>query len=211
MPRLPSALWWLIPGTALLSSCRPERVEVGDSWRTQFRDEPEPRAGLTDQHRFAENTAQQLLSWKTPDGWHFVAATEFRHINFTFGPDRKGECYLTVVTGEGGGLPDNFTRWRKQLGRPEITEQEAGALPTKMVLGRPAPFMDITAPFDPAKDIKEPSDPKTLQRLVGTIFQAPGALFTIKMTGPSELVEQNLKAYDDFLASIAPGDVEGLR
>ena len=31
--------------------------------------------------------------------------------------------------------------------------------------------------------------------------------FTIKMTGPKDLVEQNLKAYDAFLGSVAPGAV----
>ena len=34
---------------------------------------------------------------------------------------------------------------------------------------------------------------------------------TDEQAGPAELVEQNLKAYEAFLASIAPGDVEGLR
>jgi len=209
MPVTRTALCSLLILAAGLSSCRrhPDRVELGEHSRAPFEGEPEPRAGLGDHQRFAENMAQQLLDWKTPEGWTFVTATEFRHINFVFGPERKGECYLTVVTGAGGGLLENFNRWRGQLGLLKMTEEEIATLPTKVMLGRTAPFIDVTAPADPATG----TDPKSASRLVGTIFQAPGALFTIKMTGPADLLEQNLQAYDAFLKSLAPGDVDAVR
>ncbi len=203
-PRIPRLCLLL---TVFASSCRPpDRVEV-EQYRKLFRDEPEPKAGLTDQQRFAENMAQQLLTWKTPEGWRYVSATEFRHINFTFGPPGEGECYLSVISGEGAGVLDNFNRWRKQMGLPPMSETEMEQLPSKTILTRPAPTIDLTGKYAAGSGpmMQASGAPKENWRMVGSIFEAPGALFTIKMTGPKDLVEQNLKAYDAFLASIVPG------
>ena len=206
MPATRTALCSLLLLAAVIPSCRrhPDRIELGEKARAPFEGEGEPQGGPSAQQRFPENEAQRLLDWKTPAGWTLAPATEFRHINFVFGPERKGECYLTIVTGAGGGLLDNFNRWRKQIGLADMTEEQVAALPTKLMLNRSAPCMDITAPAD-----KRP--PAAPERLVGTIFQAPGALITIKMTGPADLLTTNIEAYDAFLKSIVPGNVESLR
>jgi len=210
----PRHLWRLLLPAVALTGCRPpDRVEVTQS-RPAFRDEPEPAAGLSDQQRFAENEVQQMLSWTTPEGWRLVAATEFRHVNFIFGPAGEGECYLSLISGQGAGVLENFNRWRKQMGQPPMPEEELVRLPTKTVLGRQVLTMDITGTYDAGSGpmMRSGGAPKPDWRMVGSIFEAPGALFTIKMTGPKDLVEQNLKAYDAFLGSIAPGAmIKGLR
>jgi len=185
-------------------------VEVGEDFREPFRDESEPRGPLSDQQRFAENMAQQILSWRTPDGWSMVRATEFRNINFTFGPNREGECYLSLISAEGGGLLENFNRWRKQMGLPDFTADDLAKLPVKKILLREAPTLDLTGTYDPGM-MAGGTGPKPDWRMVGTIFEAPGALFTIKMTGPKDLVAQNLAAYDAFLSSLGPGSAAALQ
>ena len=194
----------LVP--VLISSCRPpDRVEVEQS-RTAFRGEVEPGLGMADQQRFAENTAQQLLRWATPAGWRHVAATEFRNINFKFGPKQEGECYLSLISGSAGSVLDNFNRWRKQMAQPDMSAEDMTLLPTKMVLQRPAPTLDLTGTYTSASGpmMQTALPPKNDWRLVGSIFEAPGALFTIKMSGPKDLVAENLAAYDAFLTSLAP-------
>jgi hypothetical protein len=211
MPRFPLTLRWPLLCTALLCSCRPpDRVEVGEDFREPFRDEEEPRGPLSDQQRFAENMAQQILSWRTPDGWNMVTATEFRNINFTFGPNREGECYLSLISAEGGGLLENFNRWRKQMGLTDFTAEDLAKLPMKKILLRDAPTLDLTGTYDPGM-MAGGTGPKPDWRMVGTIFEAPGALFTIKMTGPKDLVAQNLAAYDTFLSSLGPGSAAALQ
>lgn len=213
MTMFPHALWRFLPAALVLASCSPtNRVEVVKS-RAPFRDEPEPPVSLTDQQRFAENMAQQLLTWKTPDGWRFIAATEFRHINFVFGPSGEGECYLSLISGAGAGVLDNFNRWRKQIGHPDMTQADVDALPVKTVLQRPAPTIDLTGTYSAGSGpaMQTTGQPKSGWRLVGTIFEAPGALFTIKMTGPKDLLAQNLKAYDAFLSSLAPAASPDIR
>jgi hypothetical protein len=202
----PRHSWQFVFPAVALSACRPpDRVEVTQS-RPAFRNEPKPEAS-SDRDRFAENEIQRMLTWQTPEGWRLVAATDFRHINYIFGPSGEGECFLSLISGEGAGVFENFNRWRKQMGQPPITEAELASLPTKSVLGRPVPTIEITGTYDPGSGPMAPAagPPKPNWRLVGSIFEAPGALFTIKMTGPKDLVEQNLAAYDAFLKSIAPG------
>ena len=206
-------LWRLLPLAVALTACRPpDRVAVTKS-RAAFRDEPEPAAGLSDQQRFAENEVQQMLSWKTPEGWRLVAATEFRHINFTFGPAGEGECYLSLISGAGAGVLDNFNRWRKQMGQAPMSEEEMARLPSKTILGRPVPTIDVSGTFTAGSGpfMQSGGAPKENWRMVGSIFEAPGALFTIKMTGPADLVGQQLASYDAFLGSIAPGSMVGAR
>jgi hypothetical protein len=213
-PTLPAAmtspptrqLWRFILPLALLASCRPpDRVEVVAS-RAQFRDEPQPPVGLSDQQRFAENEVQSLLTWKTPEGWRLLPATEFRHINFSFGPRGEGECYLSLISGPEARMLENFNRWRKQMALPPMAETEMESLPKKTVLLRPAPTIDVTGTYSAGTGpMMQAGPPRADWRMVGTIFEAPQALFTIKLTGPKDLVEQNLKAYDAFLGSVAPG------
>lgn len=206
MPRFPFPLRWPLLAAALLTSCRPpERVEVQNS-REAFRNEPEPPLGLTDKHRFAANTAQSFFAWKTPEGWREVAATQFRHINFTFGPANEGECYVSIVDGGGGNdVLDNINRWRAQMGQPPVKNEDLASIPTKKVMGSDAPTIDLVGTYSAGGPMSEPSAPRPAWRLVGTIYTGlPPALgvCTVKMTGPEDLVEKNMAAYETLLTSL---------
>lgn len=188
----------------MLAGCgRKDRVEVKSS-RAPFSNEPAPRLGLSMAQRYAANDAQSMLRWTTPAGWNFLPATEFRHLNFDFGPNREGEVYLTLLpVTSGGGVLDNFNRWRKQMDQPPLTEAELAALPRKAIFGRPVPFLDISGSFSGGSGpMMAPSPPKPGYRMLGTIFEAPGFLFTLKMTGPAALVETQAANFDAFALSL---------
>lgn len=190
----------------LLCSCGEQsRVEVVQS-RDPFKNEPALRAGLTTAQRYAANDAQSMLSWTVPEGWNFLPATEFRHINFDFGPNREGEVYLTLLPDSGGGgagVLENLNRWRQQMGHPPLTREELATLPVKTVFTRPVPFLDLTGPFTGGSGpMMTPGPPKPGYRMLGVIFEAPGYLFTIKMTGPEALVAANAAKFDAFCQSL---------
>ena len=207
MPALPSlkSAVLILPGTVLLlAGCgRKDRVEVVDS-RAPFTNEPAPKPGLTTAQRYAANDAQSMLRWTTPEGWNFLSATEFRHLNFDFGPSREGEAYLTLLpVNGGGGVLDNFNRWRKQMDQPPLTESDLAALPTRSVFGRPVPFIDITGSFSGGSGpMMAPAPPKPGYRMLGAIFEAPGFLFTLKLTGPEALVAAHAAKFDAFAQSL---------
>ena len=194
----------------LLASCgRQERVEVVQS-RAPFKNEPEPKLGLSTSQRYAANDAQSMLSWTVPEGWNFLPATEFRHLNFDFGPNREGEMYLTLLPISGGGLLENLNRWRKQMDQPPLTDADLPQLPVKSIFGRPVPAMDITGTFTGGTGpMMAPAPPKPGYRMIGAIFEAPGFLFTIKMTGPEALVAANAAKFDAFCQSLGVAGTPG--
>ena len=194
----------LSAGLLLLVSCgRQDRVGVVQS-REPFKNEPEPKLGLSTAQRYAANDAQSMLRWTAPEGWNFLPATEFRHVNFDFGPAREGEMYLTLlpITG-GGGMLENMNRWRQQMGQPPLTESDLATLPTKTIFGRPIPALDIAGTFTGGSGPQmAPALPKPGYRMLGAIFEAPGFLFTLKMTGPEALVAANAAKFDAFCQSL---------
>ena len=188
----------------LLTSCgRPERVGVVQS-RAAFKNEPVPKLGLSTAQRYAANDAQSMLRWTAPDGWNFLPATEFRHVNFDFGPTREGEVYLTLLpVSGGGGVLENLNRWRKQMDQPPWSETDLATRPQKTIFGRPIPSLDITGTFTGGSGaMMAPSAPKPGYRMLGAIFEAPGFLFTLKMTGPEALVAAHAAKFDAFCTSL---------
>jgi hypothetical protein len=199
-----SAISTLIGSILLLASCsRQDRVEVLQT-RALFKGEAEPKLGLSTAQRYAANDAQSMLRWTTPEGWNFLPATEFRHINFDFGPNREGEAYLTLLPIQrGGGALENINRWRKQMEQPPLDQAGLDALPAKPIFGRPAPFLDITGTFTGGSGpMMAASEPKPGYRMLGTIFEAPGFLFTLKLTGPEALVTAHAARFDAFAGSL---------
>lgn len=191
---------------ALLSSCDgPQRIEVKES-RRPFEGEPPPKVGLTAQQRYAENEAQQMLTWRIPEGWIPLSATQFRHINFAFGPSREGECYLTLLSvSRNGGVLENLNRWLAQMGKPPITREQMDALPRRTLLGKEVPFLDVTGTYSGASGpMMEAAVPREGWRMLGVILEAPGFLFTVKLTGPEAIVREEVARFDEFCRSIAP-------
>jgi hypothetical protein len=188
----------------LCAGCsRKDRVEVVDS-RAPFKNEPEPRLGLSASQRYAANDAQTMLRWSTPEGWNFLPATEFRHLNFDFGPNREGEAYLTLLPiSSGGGVLDNLNRWRKQMDQPPLAEADLAGLPTMTIFGKIVPMIDLKGTFTGGSGpMMAPAPPKPGYRMLGAIFEAPGFLFTLKLTGPESLVEANAAKFDAFAQSL---------
>jgi hypothetical protein len=196
--------WSLLLTAALTTACRPpETVEVTpETSRGVFRGETEPE-GAAAQQRFAVNMMQQMLQWTKPESWRSVRAQQFRDINFTFGPAGEGECYVTMLSAAGATVQENLNRWRGQFGLPPLAEAEFSALPQKTFLGRNSPVLDISGDYNPGA-MSGGTGVKKDWRLTGLVMEAPGALITVKMTGPKALLEAEMKNFDAFLLSVLP-------
>ena len=144
---------------------------------------------------------RSLLKWDLPEGWaesETPDASGMRLIDLRFGPAKEGECYISLMAGEAGGLNANINRWRKQMGQPPFTEDELAKLPKKPFFNREGSFVSVDGDYTA---VGAPSAKKEY-RLLGIIHSAPQATIFVKLIGPKTLVEKNAAAFDAFCQSI---------
>jgi hypothetical protein len=141
-----------------------------------------------------------------PEGWERVPETTFRHINTRVAAAPSAECYLTFLTGDGGGDIANVNRWRGEMGLPPVDAAAVAALPRTSLIGQPAVRVDLTGSFTGMSGQRIEA-----ARLLGVLLtrpNMPGALF-VKFVGPADVVAANAAAFDQFVASIEFVDPAG--
>lgn len=203
----------LLPCLALLAgACSKAPPEV--TVRTLEADEQSPRLDIASSDRFravaqmvgmaggtpkkAAETGAPRLVWETPGGWKEEAASAMRDANFTFGDAGEGECYVSRLSGDGGGLEANVNRWRKQMGLAEATAEEISSLPRREVLGRDAVFVQLDGDYTAVGA----AEPKKDQRMLGVIVIVDGGGLFVKLIGPRGLVEENTARFDALCESL---------
>ena len=179
----------------LLSSCDrvSSRMEITHS-RDISQYEPKPKVGAYPQERFGD----ERLIWQTPDGWSQAERSQMRPVNLAFGPNKEGECYLSLLPGGGGGVLANVNRWRKQMAQPEITEEELAKMPKKTLMGIEGAFVSIEGAYTSVGATESKADYKML----GIVAAMGEAGLFVKMVGPKALVEANSQAFDQFVTSL---------
>ncbi len=179
----------------LAASCErvSERMEITHT-REVSQYEATPKVSAYAQERFGD----ERLTWTTPEGWSQAERSQMRPVNLAFGANKEGECYLSLLPGGGGGVLANLNRWRKQMGQPELTEQDLAQLPKKTLMGIEGVYIAI----DGAYTTVGATEAKPDQRLLGIVASMGEAGLFVKMVGPKALVEANTKAFDQFVTSL---------
>ena len=157
--------------------------------------EAKPKLFAYPQERFGD----ERLRWETPPGWAQAERSQMRPVNLTFGPNKEGECYLSMLPGGAGGLLANVNRWRKQMGQPEITEEELAQLPRKGLMGIEGVLVTVDGDYTNVGA----SEAKPGYRLMGIVAVLGDAGLFVKMVGPKAVVEANAAAFDQFVASLS--------
>ena len=141
----------------------------------------------------AEPERDASLAWDAPPEWELRKGHSIRLVTFAPKGSEGVECWVTVLQGSGGGIEPNLQLWRQQMGQPALSAAEVAALETVRILDTDAKFIAITG------DYTDMQGKKAAQAgmMLGAVCQLPGALLTVKMTGPLEAVE---KEKDRFLA-----------
>lgn len=173
---------------------------------------PAPHADISSATRFFDDAKEEqarrpdfrsLLAWTVPEGWSESStpdATGMRLLDLRFGPEKEGECYISLMPGAAGGLAANVNRWRTQMGLNAYTPDEIARLPKKPFFNREATYVAFEGDF---KGFGADSAKKGY-RLLGIIHSAEQATIFVKLTGPKALVEANSAAFDQFCQSIKP-------
>lgn len=197
----------------LITSCDRlgERVVITES-REISSHAAKPNVDIPSATRFFDDAKEEqqqrpdfrsLLTWTIPEGWSENATPDpmgMRLLDLRFGPDKEGECYISLMPGSAGGLEANVNRWRTQMGQAAYTPDEIAKLPKKPFFNREATFVAFDGDF---KGFGAEAA-KTGYRMLGLIHSAEQATIFVKLTGPKALVEQNTAAFDAFCQSIKP-------
>ncbi len=139
------------------------------------------------------------LTYDTPEGWEEKPGSMMRDVNFVFGENGEGSCYLARLPGAGGGMAANVNRWRGQFDADPLTEEEIAALPKMALFKQPATLVEVDGPFAPGMGSTDTFENYSLRGLI--LASSSGAVF-VKMTGPKELVAANSEAFNQFVASL---------
>src|SRR6266446_3456776 len=86
-------------------------------------------------------TTTPALKWKTPANWKELPAGDFRVASFkvTGNDDKQADVSVIPLPGTAGGDLSNVNRWRGQVGREPVSEEELQKLAQAVeVAGQPA-------------------------------------------------------------------------
>jgi len=163
----------------LVAEERAHFLELARSFRAAAATPEAPQEGST-------------LKWDAPTGWELREGHPMREV--TYGPkgSPETECYVTILSGAAGGLDANLNRWREQMGQMPLGAAEIAALETVPVLGHDAKLIEIAGSYTDMEGNRVEQ-----AGFLGVVCELPGALLTVKMTGPASVVE---KEKDRFLA-----------
>jgi hypothetical protein len=151
-------------------------------------------------------SARSLLTGKTPEGWTEVPPSEMRVASFKVtGKDGKqADVSIVPLPGMSGSDEANVNRWRGQVGLSPISSDELPKAREDIEAGgQPAQLYDIAG--------QNPASGET-SRILGVIQHRDDMAWFFKMTGDSDLVEQQKPAFVTFLKSLkfdaAPAQTE---
>lgn len=149
--------------------------------------------GATSAQRFpGYGTKNRRIRFIPGSSWAKLRSSQFRTLNFAFGPDNIGECYLSEISGFLDGGLENINRWRGQMGLDEMSEAALGQLPRKPFAGGESVYVKLDGTFTGMGD-----EPKDGYRMLAMVYMSDCEAYSVKMVGPAFLLDRE---ESEFLA-----------
>ncbi|MCC6796478.1 MAG: hypothetical protein IT366_15265 [Candidatus Hydrogenedentes bacterium] len=138
------------------------------------------------------------FTFSAPTGWvQKGGKTAFREITFAAAEGSPTECYVTELANTGGGLEANINRWAGQMGAEPLTAEGIAALPKIKVFGNDAPVAEFRGTFTGMSGDAHPD-----YTMLGTLSEAGGSTYFIKMVGPAAEMEAQTSNFTAFCESL---------
>jgi hypothetical protein len=135
------------------------------------------------------------LTWTLPSGWSEQPPRPPREASFAIG--EGGECTITRLAGDAGGLRANLDRWSGQLGRDRLSDEAFAALERVKMLGQAVPVLAVEGTLTGMDGV-----PRAGQGLIAVAcIRATDSLF-VKLTGPEALVRAEAANFRAFVTSL---------
>ena len=156
----------------------------------------DPKLFPTSAERF-EGQAQAGGSVKgsVPAGWTRVEGSSMRLLNFVVGAKGEAQAYLSKSRGD---VPSNVARWLGQFGLSDSTPEKVAAMPNAKLGPLEGVLVEAEGKFSPGMGRPEQED----QALLGIIAEQGGVIWTLKMTGPKEILAEQRETFLAFAQSL---------
>jgi hypothetical protein len=132
-------------------------------------------------------TAEPYAAFPTPEGWRPVAAGQMQVAKFAVPVQgsARAEVAVSRFGNDTGGIDANVSRWRRQIGLPEIPEAELKAVPQPL---------DPALPGAVVADLQNES-----KRMIGAIVPRDGQWWFYKLNGDAEAVAAARETFLTFV------------
>jgi hypothetical protein len=118
------------------------------------------------------------------------------------GDKEDAEVVISQLKGASGSTEQNITRWKQMFAPPPgKTLDEVAKVENQKVGDAKLTYLDVSGTylFKPPFNPNAKPQLKDNYRMLGVIFETKEGPSYIRLTGPARTVEQNKKAFDDWL------------
>lgn len=118
-----------------------------------------------------------------------------RLLNFVVGAQGEAQAYLSKSRGD---VPSNVARWLGQFGVSDSSPEKVAAMPKAKLGPLEGVLVEAEGNFSPGMGRPEQED----QALLGIIAEQGGVIWTLKMTGPKEILAEQRETFLAFGQSL---------
>jgi hypothetical protein len=136
------------------------------------------------------------LAYEVPAGWQRAGDQPMRLVTYVIGSGET-ECYISPLSGTGGGVAANLNRWLGQMGQQPMDADAIAALPKLSVLGQEVALMETSGTYSGMRGGTKPG-----YALVAVFVPSSGTSYSVKLIGPEEEVAANKAAFIAFCESL---------
>ena len=183
----------MIGPTQLVLSSRGDFLRFCDSLRLRSEGAGTGSTGPGPEMAAVTESESGAIDWDIPAGWMLGEGSSMRLVTLDVEARPGAQCWVTVLTGEAGGVLPNLNRWRGEMGQEALSQAEVGALPTVEVFGRTASFLQVEGP------VAEDGEPSYL---FGVIAEQSGNRVFIKMVGKKQDLLAEQERFLEFCRSL---------
>ena len=188
MFQIPAGLLLLI----FLNSCNEEKIRTykiaTDSSSDLPTEQPVPAATPKPP---AAAASSSHVTWQAPADWTEETPGQFQVASFA--TPSGGKVTVSMLPGDGGGIPANINRWRRQMNLEAIPDEEIKGQPLKITGGKDELFLFNLVPADAAPDSSG---------ILAAILPLASESWYFKFNGKAGDMKANGMAFMNFLITV---------
>ncbi len=168
---------------------------IGEEGEWQHPPIPE---GMQDMNQTAfQSERPDGLHYTAPEGWRQDADRPVRLVTYTSGANNEVETYVTILSGNAGGLLLNINRWREEMGNTRLSESDLANVPDIEVLGVNGKLVEVAGNYD-----GKTGDSMQDAKMIGIVVPLESQVLFARMTGPVDIVDAERENFLQFCQSM---------